>query len=40
MLKDKYGSERRKAKAMNFSIAYGKGSYGFSKDWNISLEEA
>ena len=40
LLKDKFGSERRKAKAMNFSIAYGKSSYGFAKDWNMSQEEA
>ena len=40
LIKDLYASERRKAKAMNFSIAYGKSSYGFAKDWNISLEEA
>ena len=40
LLKDKYASERKKAKTMNFSIAYGKSAIGFSKDWNCSLEEA
>ena len=25
---------------MNFSVAYGKTSYGFAKDWNCTLEEA
>lgn len=25
---------------MNFSVAYGKTSYGFAKDWNCSFEEA
>lgn len=39
-LKDKYPEERKKAKIMNFSVAYGKTSYGFAKDWNCSLEEA
>ena len=40
LLKDKYASERRKAKTMNFSIAYGKSAHGFAKDWNCSIEEA
>ena len=40
VLKDKYASERKKAKTMNFSIAYGKSAYGFAKDWECSLEEA
>lgn len=25
---------------MNFSIAYGKTSHGFAKDWDVSLQEA
>lgn len=37
LLKDKYSSERKKAKMMNFSIAYGKSAHGFSKDWGCSL---
>ena len=40
LLKDKYANERKKAKTMNFSIAYGKTAHGFAKDWNCSLEEA
>lgn len=30
LLKDKYASERKKAKTVNFSIAYGKSARGFS----------
>lgn len=40
LLKDKYANERKKAKIMNFSIAYGKTVHGFMKDWNCSKEEA
>ena len=40
LLKEKFASERRKAKVLNFSIAYGKTAYGLSKDWNVSLTEA
>jgi len=40
LLKDYYGSERRKAKTLNFSIAYGKTVHGLSKDWNVSVDEA
>jgi len=40
MLKDVFGAERRKAKTLNFSIAYGKTARGLSNDWNVSLEEA
>lgn len=40
LLKEKYAAERKKAKTMNFSIAYGKSAHGFSKDWGCSLEEA
>ncbi len=29
LLKDKYGSDRRKAKELNFSIAHGKSARGF-----------
>jgi len=40
LLKDVYGSERRKAKTLNFSIAYGKTAHGLAKDWGVSREEA
>ena len=40
LLKDQYANERKKAKMMNFSIAYGKTAHGFMKDWNCSEEEA
>jgi len=40
LLKDVYGSERRKAKTLNFSIAYGKTVVGLSKDWGVSVREA
>jgi hypothetical protein len=33
-------SERRKAKILNFSIAYGKTAHGLAKDFNTSLQEA
>ena len=40
LLKDMFGAERRKAKVLNFSIAYGKTAHGLSKDWGVSLKEA
>lgn len=40
LLKDKFANERKRAKTMNFSVAYGKSSFGFAKDWKCSLEEA
>ena len=40
LLKEKYAAERKKAKTMNFSIAYGKTAHGFAKDWGCSMEEA
>jgi len=40
LLKDVYGSERRRAKTLNFSIAYGKTVHGLSKDWGVTIEEA
>jgi len=40
LVKDKFAMERRRAKTLNFSIAYGKTVHGFAKDWNVSLEEA
>ncbi len=38
--KEKYYNERNKAKVINFGMAYGKGAYGFAKDFNISEDEA
>ncbi|XP_048495908.1 DNA polymerase I A, chloroplastic/mitochondrial isoform X2 [Beta vulgaris subsp. vulgaris] len=40
LLKDAFGSERRKAKMLNFSIAYGKTPMGLAKDWKVSVREA
>jgi DNA polymerase-1 len=40
LLKDIFGSERRRAKTLNFSIAYGKTVHGLSKDWGVSVAEA
>ncbi|EFA79328.1 mitochondrial DNA polymerase A [Heterostelium album PN500] len=40
LLKDSFGAERRKAKTLNFSIAYGKTAHGLSKDWGVTLKEA
>ncbi|KAA0167896.1 hypothetical protein FNF31_00224 [Cafeteria roenbergensis] len=40
LLKNQFASERRKAKVLNFSIAYGKTPIGLSQDWGVSLDEA
>ncbi|XAR67464.1 DNA-directed DNA polymerase [Bertholletia excelsa] len=40
LLKDAFASERRKAKMLNFSIAYGKTPVGLARDWKVSVEEA
>ncbi|KAM9986691.1 hypothetical protein ACTFIY_011098 [Dictyostelium cf. discoideum] len=40
LLKNVYASERRKAKTLNFSIAYGKTAHGLSQDWGVTLNEA
>jgi len=37
---DKFGVSRTQAKAINFGVAYGKGAYGFSKDWGTTEDEA
>jgi DNA polymerase-1 len=39
-LKDAFASHRRKAKGLNFSIAYGKTPMGLSSDWGVNLAEA
>lgn len=38
--KERYYDERRKAKTITFGLMYGKGAFGFSKDFGISEEEA
>jgi DNA polymerase-1 len=40
LLKDRFASERRKAKVLNFSIAYGKTAAGLARDWGVSIAEA
>ncbi len=40
LLKDVFSVQRRKAKTLNFSIAYGKTAMGLSADWGVSLKEA
>mmetsp|Transcript_3581 Transcript_3581/g.12854 ORF Transcript_3581/g.12854 Transcript_3581/m.12854 type:complete len:1238 (+) Transcript_3581:138-3851(+) len=40
LLKDLFAAERRKAKTLNFSIAYGKTAHGLAHDWEVSKEEA
>eukprot|EP00741_Cyanophora_paradoxa_P005271 tig00000865_g5110.t1 len=40
LLKDLFAAERRKAKTLNFSIAYGKTAHGLARDWGVSVEEA
>jgi len=35
LFQDAFASERRKAKMLNFSIAYGKTPQGLSKDWKV-----
>ncbi|VAH38191.1 unnamed protein product [Triticum turgidum subsp. durum] len=40
LLKDAFGAERRKAKMLNFSIAYGKTAAGLARDWKVSKREA
>lgn len=40
LLKDAFAAERRKAKTLNFSIAYGKTDVGLSRDWKVSVKEA
>lgn len=40
LIKEKFASQRKTAKGLNFSIAYGKTAAGFAKDWNCSIKEA
>lgn len=38
--KEKFSEERRRAKVITFGLMYGKGAYGFAKDFSISEAEA
>jgi len=38
--KEKFSNERGKAKTITFGLAFGKGAYGFSKDFGITEDEA
>jgi DNA polymerase-1 len=40
VVKDMFASERRKAKTLNFSIAYGKTAVGLAADWGVTTKEA
>ncbi|MFS8016843.1 putative DNA-directed DNA polymerase [Helianthus anomalus] len=40
LMLDMYASERRKAKMLNFSIAYRKTPVGLARDWKVSVNEA
>lgn len=40
LLKDKFANERKNAKILNFSIAYGKTPFGLAKDFGVSRKEA
>jgi DNA polymerase-1 len=40
LLKDVFATERRQAKMLNFSIAYGKTPIGLSKDWKVTQNDA
>ncbi|TXG48457.1 hypothetical protein EZV62_027751 [Acer yangbiense] len=40
LLKDAFALERRKAKMLNFSIAYGITPLGLARDWKVSVNEA
>jgi len=40
LVKDVYASERRRAKTLNFSIAYGKTAHGLARDWGVGHDEA
>jgi len=40
MYKEKFYNERNRAKTITFGLCYGKSAYGFSKDFNISEDEA
>jgi len=40
LVKNLFAAERRKAKTLNFSIAYGKTAHGLARDWGTGLREA
>ncbi len=40
VLKNVFANERRRAKVLNFSIAYGKTAVGLAKDWKVETKDA
>ena len=38
LVKDAFAAERRKAKMLNFSIAYGKTPVGLARDWKVASQ--
>ena len=40
MPKDKFACKRKKAKTLNFSIAYGKPAYNLRQVWGVTADEA
>ena len=40
LVKDVFASERRRAKILNFSLAYGKTAFGLANDFGVTKEEA
>mmetsp|Transcript_103711 Transcript_103711/g.329774 ORF Transcript_103711/g.329774 Transcript_103711/m.329774 type:complete len:246 (-) Transcript_103711:74-811(-) len=40
LVKDCFPEERRRAKALNFSVLYGKGAFTLAKEWEVSQQEA
>jgi DNA polymerase I-like protein with 3'-5' exonuclease and polymerase domains len=38
VMQDAFGAERRKAKMLNFSIAYGKTAHGLARDWKVTCQ--
>jgi DNA polymerase-1 len=38
-MKDRFSTERKRAKVLNFSIAYGKTPRGLAQDWDTTIDE-